>query len=224
MMISLPTGSKIFNWLCTYLGTHASSAYIYSSSILFVLIFLLTFTIGGSTGVILGNVIVDISLHDTYYVVTHFHIVLSLGAVISIFSSLMFYQDQLLPSQSIITSSTSSISKYHLFIQFVGILFTFTPMHFLGFNVMPRRVPDFPDILNSWNYISSLGSGLTLISFFILVVYRKTRSYRCLSPSPYPSIRCSHSIIIRIGPREGDRDLPQYLLTSMLGRFLYLVL
>jgi len=111
-MISLPTGNKIFNWLCTYLGTHASSAYIYSSSIIFVLLFLWTFTIGGSTGVILGNVIVDISLHDTYYVVSHFHLILSLGAVISIFSGLKFYQDQLLPSQSTITTSTSIISTY----------------------------------------------------------------------------------------------------------------
>jgi heme/copper-type cytochrome/quinol oxidase subunit 1 len=168
MMISLPTGNKIFNWLCTYLGTNASLLQIRTSAIFFVLIFLLTFTIGGSTGVILGNVAVDISLHDTYYVVTHFHFVLSLGTVIAIFSLMVQYQDQLLPSQVYFSSpSISSISRYHLIITFVGILLTFTPMHFLGFNVMPRRVPDFPDIMNSWNYMSSIGSGITFISFFI---------------------------------------------------------
>merc|ERR1711972_534441 len=87
ILISLPTGTKIFNWLSTYLGnqplTRSASAY-------FALLFLLMFTIGGSTGVILGNAAVDLALHDTYYVVAHFHFVLSLGAVIAIFSSLIF--------------------------------------------------------------------------------------------------------------------------------------
>ena len=90
MMISLPTGTKIFNWLCTYLN-NAPLLYIRTSHALFALIFLLMFTIGGSTGVILGNAIVDIPLHDTYYVVAHFHFVLSLGAVIAIFSGIMFH-------------------------------------------------------------------------------------------------------------------------------------
>ena len=90
IMISLPTGTKIFNWLCTYLN-NAPLLYIRTSHALFALIFLLMFTIGGSTGVILGNAIVDIPLHDTYYVVAHFHFVLSLGAVIAIFSGIMYF-------------------------------------------------------------------------------------------------------------------------------------
>merc|ERR1711862_827628 len=161
-MISLPTGSKIFNWLCTYLGINVYLLLIRTSAVFFVTIFLMMFIIGGSTGVILGNVAVDISLHDTYYVVTHFHFILSLGTVIAIFSGIMFFQDQLLPSQGSqgsLPTSTSSISRYHLVVTFVGILLTFTPMHFLGFNVMPRRIPDFPDYLNSRNYMSSIGSG-----------------------------------------------------------------
>ena len=89
MMISLPTGTKIFNWLCTYLN---NEFHIRTSAALFTLIFLLMFTIGGSTGVILGNAVVDITLHDTYYVVAHFHFVLSLGAVIAIFSGIMYFQ------------------------------------------------------------------------------------------------------------------------------------
>merc|ERR1712048_604499 len=172
MMISLPTGTKIFNWLCTYLGT--LFVWLYDTSAVFcVLIFLLMFTIGGSTGIILSTSTVDIALHDTYYVVTHFHFVLSLGTIIAIISGILFLQDQLLSSRHQgsqgsfnIPTSTSSISRYHLIITFVGILLTFTPMHFLGFNVMPRRIPDFPDYMNSWNYMSSIGSGITIISIF----------------------------------------------------------
>jgi cytochrome c oxidase subunit 1 len=110
MIISIPTGSKIFNWLSTYIGSNAIFSMITTSVVFFGMIFLIMFTIGGSTGVILGSTIVDIGLHDTYYVVTHFHIVLSLGAVIAIFSSFLEHQDKLLASQLFITSSTSLIS------------------------------------------------------------------------------------------------------------------
>merc|ERR1739848_358331 len=162
MLISLPTGTKIFNWLCTYLGI-APLLQIKTSSALFGLIFLLMFTIGGSTGVILGNAAVDIALHDTYYVVAHFHFVLSLGAVIGLLSGVMFFQEKIVGSNNFLPSSSSYNSIYHLVCTFFGILLTFTPMHFLGFNVMPRRIPDFPDYFNSWNYLSSIGSGITLI-------------------------------------------------------------
>lgn len=181
MMISLPSGNKIFNWLCTYLSNSLCSLYMSSMSInsfssininyavnFFVLSFLLLFTLGGSTGIILSNIIVDITLHDSYYVVTHFHIVLSLGAIIAIILGFMFLQSQLLPSKLLVFSTISSSSRYNLLIQFVGILYTFIPIHFLGFNIMPRRIPDFPDTLNSWNYLSSIGSGITLMSFFII--------------------------------------------------------
>ena len=172
MMISLPTGTKIFNWLCTYLN-NAPLLHIRTSAALFTLIFLLMFTIGGSTGVILGNAVVDIALHDTYYVVAHFHFVLSLGALIAIFSGIMYFQENLSGTNNYLPTSTSYISKYHLIMTFFGILLTFTPMHFLGFNVMPRRIPDFPDYFNSWNYLSSIGSGITLISFFYLIINKE---------------------------------------------------
>merc|ERR1712032_1593506 len=164
MLISLPTGTKIFNWLCTYLGNPLILE-IRSCSALFGLIFLLKFTIGGSTGVILGNAAVDIGLHDTYYVVAHFHFVLSLGAVIAIFSGIIFFQEKIIGSRNFFPSSYSYLSLYHLVCTFFGVLLTFTPMHFLGFNLMPRRIPDFPDYFNSWNYLSSIGSGITFISF-----------------------------------------------------------
>merc|ERR1712109_349021 len=166
ILISLPTGTKIFNWLFTYLG-NPPLLHLRISSVFFSHLFLLMFTIGGSTGVILGNAAVDLGLHDTYYVVAHFHFVLSLGAIISIFSGIIFNGEKIVGSKSLLPSPSSSLSLYHLNIIFVGILLTFSPMHFLGFNVMPRRIPDFPDSFHSWNFLSSIGSGVTLLSFAI---------------------------------------------------------
>merc|ERR1711937_642005 len=163
MLTSLPTGTKIFNWLCTYFG-HPLILEVRSCSALFGLIFLLKFTVGGSTGVILGNAAVDIALHDTYYVVAHFHFVLSLGAVIAIFSGIIFNGEKIL-GKALLPSASSTLSLYHFVCTFIGILLTFSPMHFLGFNVMPRRNPDFPDSFHSWNFLSSIGSGITLLSF-----------------------------------------------------------
>jgi cytochrome c oxidase subunit 1 len=142
ILISLPTGTKIFNWLSTYLG-NPPLLHLRTSSTLFSLLFLVMFTIGGATGVILGNAGVDIGLHDTYYVVAHFHFVLSLGAVLAIFAGFNHFHVHILSSKSVIPSSTSSLSLYHLLLTLVGILLTFTPMHFLGFNLMPRRIPDY---------------------------------------------------------------------------------
>merc|ERR1712139_508477 len=130
ILISLPTGTKIFNWLITYLGNPA----------------------------------VDLGLHDTYYVVAHFHFVLSLGAVIAIFSGIIFNGEKIL-GKNLLASPSSTLSLYHLVLTLVGVLLTFSPMHFLGFNVMPRRIPDFPDSFHSWNFLSSIGSGITLLSF-----------------------------------------------------------
>merc|ERR1712206_30723 len=166
ILISLPTGTKIFNWLSTYLG-NPSLLQLRSSSALFAIIFLLMFTIGGATGVILGNAAVDLALHDTYYVVAHFHFVLSLGAVIAIFSGIIFNGEKIL-GKNLLASPSSTLSLYHLVLTFIGILLTFSPMHFLGFNVMPRRIPDFPDSFHSWNFLSSIGSGITLLSFAML--------------------------------------------------------
>merc|ERR1711982_166826 len=153
ILISLPTGTKIFNWLSTYLGNPLLFG---TSSALFALLFLLMFTIGGSTGVILGNAAVDLGLHDTYYVVAHFHFVLSLGAVIAIFSGIIFNGENIVGSKNLLPSSSSTLSLYHLVSTFVGILLTFSSMHFLGFNVMPRRIPNFPDSFHFWNFLSSI--------------------------------------------------------------------
>ena len=165
ILISLPTGTKIFNWLSTYLG-NPPLLLLKTNSPFFGLLFLLMFTIGGSTGIILGNAAVDLGLHDTYYVVAHFHFVLSLGAVIAIFSGIIFNGEKIV-GKNLLVSSSSTLSLYHLVLTFIGILLTFSPMHFLGFNVMPRRIPDFPDYFHSWNFLSSIGSGITFLSFAI---------------------------------------------------------
>merc|ERR1712061_249039 len=115
---------------------------------------------GGSTGVILGNAAVDLALHDTW-------VVLSLGAVIAIFSGIIFCGEKILGSRSCLPSTSCTHSLFHLVLTLVGILLTFSPMHFSGFNVMPRRIPDFPDSFHSWNFLSSIGSGITLLSFSI---------------------------------------------------------
>merc|ERR1712184_45261 len=142
ILISLPTGTKIFNWLSTYLG-NPPLLQLRISSALFALLFLLMFTVGGSTGVILGNAAVDLALHDTYYVVAHFHFVLSLGAVIAIFSGIIFCGEKILGSRNCLPSTSCTHSLFHLVLTLVGILLTFSPMHFLGFNVMQEESQTF---------------------------------------------------------------------------------
>jgi cytochrome c oxidase subunit 1 len=175
ILISLPTGTKIFNWLTTYLYIISlsfpiinSSSFLLPLSSYFSYIFLFMFTIGGSTGIILGNAAVDLGLHDTYYVVAHFHFVLSLGAVIAIFSGIISEQRKIIGSKNLLPSSSSLRNYYHFLYTFIGILLSFSPMHFHGFNLIPRRIPDFPDSFHSWNFLSSIGSGITFLSFTTL--------------------------------------------------------
>ncbi len=167
ILISLPTGTKIFNWLSTYLG-NLLLLYFKISSALFNILFLLMFTIGGSTGIILGNAAIDLGLHDTYYVIAHFHFILSLGAIISIFSVIIFNIEKIISSKNLLSLFSNNLSIYHLDLIFIGILFTFSSIHFLGFNIMPRRIPDFPDSFYIWNLLSSVGSGVTLLSLLCL--------------------------------------------------------
>ena len=158
ILISLPTGTKIYNWICTLIG---NKLYLINTNIYLINIFIIVFTLGGITGVILGNGGVDIILHDTYYIVAHFHFVLSLGAVTSILNGIIYYSIKYLYYNYYIYSIISiSISILILY----GFLLTFTPMHILGFNIMVRRIPDYPNIYYTWNYIISIGSGITLLS------------------------------------------------------------
>jgi cytochrome c oxidase subunit I len=178
MVIAVPTGIKIFSWIATMWQGSIS----FKTPMLFAVGFIFLFTLGGVTGIILSQAGVDRAYHDTYYVVAHFHYVMSLGAVFGIFAGIYYWIGKMSGRQY-----PELMGKVHFWLFFIGTNLTFFPQHFLGRQGMPRRYIDYPDAFALWNYVSSIGAFISFASFllFIGIVFYTLRAGKKIEENAY---------------------------------------
>jgi cytochrome c oxidase subunit 1 len=165
MIIAVPTGVKIFSWIATMWG----GSITFETPMLFAIGFIFLFTVGGVTGVVLANGGIDTYMTDTYYVIAHFHYVLSLGAVFSLFAGFYYWFGKMSGRMY-----NEFLGKVHFFLMFIGVNTIFFPQHFLGLDGMPRRIPDYTPAFAEWNYVSSVGFMITAAAmavFFVNLIY-----------------------------------------------------
>ncbi|MCD1617658.1 cytochrome c oxidase subunit I [Salipiger manganoxidans] len=179
MVIAVPTGVKVFSWIATMWGGSIE----FKTPMLWAIGFLILFTMGGVTGVVLSQAGVDRAYHDTYYVVAHFHYVMSLGAVFAIFAGVYFYFPKMTGKMY-----PEWAGKLHFYAMFIGTNLTFFPQHFLGRQGMPRRYIDYPEAFALWNHVSSWGAIISFASFlfFFWVMWHSLRKgVACTAPNPW---------------------------------------
>ncbi|WDM85514.1 cytochrome c oxidase subunit I [Ehrlichia sp. JZT12] len=178
MLIGVLTGVKVFSWIATMWGGQIE----FKTPMLFSIGFIFVFVVGGVTGIIISHGGIDKALHDTYYVVGHFHYVMSIAALFAAFAAFYYWIGKISGKQY-----NECLGKVHFWLTFIGTNLTFLPQHFLGIAGMPRRIPDYPDAFIPWNYISSAGAVLSFISalFFIYIVISTLRNGKQCPSNPW---------------------------------------
>jgi cytochrome c oxidase subunit 1 len=199
MIIAVPTVIKVFSWIATMWGGDIT----WNTPMLFTLAFIFLFTLGVVTGVILSNAGIDIALHDTYYLVAHFHYALSMGAVFAIFAGFYFWFEKMWGF-----SYNEFLGKLHFTLFFIVVNITFFPMHFLGLAGMPRRIAEYPHTFYAWNYIASIGALISTVAtiVFLLMIFNAFWYKKPIISKVHKSV-VEANIIKLVNTKTGDSAL-----------------